>query len=40
VTGGENGLSFRRPPLTIPGLFSMPFTSETLHWFVLAVVTA
>src|SRR5262245_26328264 len=40
VTGGENGLSFRRPPLAIPGLFSMPFTSETLHWFVLAVVTA
>jgi branched-chain amino acid transport system permease protein len=40
VTGGENGLSFRRPPLEIPGLFSEPFTSETLHWFVLAVVTA
>src|SRR5437763_748561 len=40
VTGGENGLSFRRPPLAIPGLFSVPFSPETLHWFVLAVVTA
>jgi branched-chain amino acid transport system permease protein len=40
VTGGENGLSFRRPELAIPGLFSVPFTAETLHWFVLAVVTA
>ncbi len=40
VTGGENGLSFRRPALSIPWLFSTPFTSETLHWFVLAVVTA
>src|SRR5437763_3078179 len=40
VTGGENGLTFRRPPLAIPGLFSVPFTSESLHWFVLAVVTA
>jgi branched-chain amino acid transport system permease protein len=40
VTGGENGLSFSRPALAIPGLFSVPFTSETLHWFVLAVVTA
>jgi len=40
VTGGENGLTFRRPPLEIPGLFSVPFSSETLHWFVLAVVTA
>ena len=40
VTGGENGLSFRRPPLAIPGLYSAPFTSETLHWFVLAMVTA
>ena len=35
VTGGENGLTFRRPPL-----FSFPFTSSTLHWFVLGVVTA
>jgi branched-chain amino acid transport system permease protein len=40
VTGGENGLTFRRPPLEIPWLFSVPFTSQTLHWFVLAVVTA
>jgi branched-chain amino acid transport system permease protein len=39
VTGGENGLTFSRPELAIPGLFSVPFTSETLHWFVLAVVT-
>ena len=38
VTGGENGLNFRRPPLAIPGLFSVQFTSETMHWFVLAVV--
>ena len=37
VTGGENGLTFRRPALAIPGLFSAPFTTETLHWFVLAV---
>lgn len=40
VTGGENGLNFPRPRLAIPGLFSVPFTSETMHWFVLAVVTA
>ena len=39
VTGGENGLTFSRPALAIPGLFSVPFTSTTLHWFVLAVVT-
>src|SRR5262249_23730853 len=39
VTGGENGLTFGRPTLGIPGLVSAPFTSETLHWFVLAVVT-
>jgi len=39
VTGGENGLTFSRPPLAIPGLFSIPFTTESLHWFVLAVVT-
>jgi len=39
VTGGENGLTFRRPQLAIPGLVSVPFTSDTLHWFVLAVVT-
>src|SRR5213596_2016708 len=40
VTGGENGLTFPRPPLAVPGIFSVPFTSDTLHWFVLAVVTA
>jgi len=39
VTGGENGLSFSRPRLAIPGLFSLPFTSARLHWFVVAVVT-
>ena len=38
VTGGENGLTFRQPALGIPGLFQAPFTPETLHWFVLAVV--
>jgi branched-chain amino acid transport system permease protein len=40
VTGGENGLAFSRPRLSIPWLYSTPFTTETLHWFVLAVVTA
>ena len=30
VTGGENGLSFSRPQLGIPGLYTVPFTSETL----------
>jgi branched-chain amino acid transport system permease protein len=40
VTGGENGLNFRRPELGIPGLWSTPFTNDTLHWFVLAVVVA
>jgi len=39
-TGGENGLNFRRPALAIAGLFSVPFDPATLHWFVLAVVTA
>ena len=38
MTGGENGLSFRRPALGIPGLWTTPFTPETMHWFVLAVV--
>jgi branched-chain amino acid transport system permease protein len=38
VTGGENGLTFRQPPFGIPGLFSIPFTRNGLHWFVLAVV--
>jgi branched-chain amino acid transport system permease protein len=40
LTGGENGLSFSRPALAIPGLFSVPFTTQTLYWFVLAIVTA
>jgi branched-chain amino acid transport system permease protein len=39
LTGGENGINFRRPALAIPGLFTHRFTSTTLHWFVLAVVT-
>jgi branched-chain amino acid transport system permease protein len=39
VTGGENGLAFSQPPLSIPGIWSGRFTGETLHWFVLAVVT-
>jgi branched-chain amino acid transport system permease protein len=38
VTGGENGLTFRQPPFAVPGLFSMPFTRDGLHWFVLGVV--
>ena len=39
LTGGENGLTFTRPPLAIPGVFSVPFTSTTLHWFVVGTVT-
>jgi branched-chain amino acid transport system permease protein len=39
MTGGENGLTFSRPALAIPGLFSVPFTTTTLHWFVVGVVT-
>jgi branched-chain amino acid transport system permease protein len=39
VTGGENGLTFSQPALSIPGIFSMRFTTETLHWFILGVVT-
>src|SRR5438477_8937871 len=38
LTGGENGLNFSRPALGVPGLFSVPFTTTSLHWFVLAVV--
>ena len=38
LTGGENGLTFRQPPLTLPGLGAMTFSATTLHWFVLAVV--
>jgi branched-chain amino acid transport system permease protein len=38
VTGGENGLTFSRPRLGIPGIWTEPFNAHTLHWFVLAVV--
>jgi branched-chain amino acid transport system permease protein len=38
VTGGENGLTFRQPPFAVPGLFSVPFSRDGLHWFVLAGV--
>ena len=38
VTGGENGLTFRQPPFGIPGVLTVPFTRNGLHWFVLAVV--
>jgi branched-chain amino acid transport system permease protein len=38
VTGGENGLTFRQPAFSVPGLFSIPFTRNGLHWFVLVVV--
>ena len=37
VTGGENGLTFQAPPLSVLGV-GTPFTPVTLHWFVLAVV--
>jgi branched-chain amino acid transport system permease protein len=40
LTGGENGLNFSRPALAIPGIFSVPFTTQTLYWFVLAILTA
>ena len=38
LTGGENGVNFRRPALAIPHLFSIRFTPAVLHWFVLAIV--
>ena len=38
VTGGENGLTFTRPRLSLFGLFPVRFTTTTMHWFVLAVV--
>jgi branched-chain amino acid transport system permease protein len=38
VTGGENGLIFSRPRLTIPFLYDGRFTTSMIHWFVLAVV--
>ena len=40
VTGGENGLLFSRPHFSIPLLYDVRFSPTTLHWFVLAVVTA
>jgi len=40
VTGGENGLIFTRPHLTIPFLYDARFTTTTMHWFVLTIVTA
>ena len=40
VTGGENGLIFSKPHLTIPFLYDGRFTAATMHWFVLTVVTA
>ena len=40
VTGGENGLIFSKPRLTIPFLYEGRFTNETMHWFVLAIVAA
>src|SRR3989440_624942 len=39
VTGGENGLTFSQPPLTLFGLHGARFTPVTFHWFVLAVGT-
>jgi branched-chain amino acid transport system permease protein len=38
VTGGENGLTFERPLLVVPGLIRLHLTPANLHWFVLAVV--
>ena len=39
VTGGENGLTFSRPALGIPGICDRCRSRPTtLHWFVLAVV--
>jgi branched-chain amino acid transport system permease protein len=40
LTGGENGLIFTRPHLTIPFIYDARFTTTTMHWFVLAVVAA
>ncbi|HUK10115.1 MAG TPA: branched-chain amino acid ABC transporter permease [Stellaceae bacterium] len=40
VTGGENGLTFSRPGLGIPGLYVFRFTPSTIHWFVLAAVAS
>ncbi|MGH6791011.1 MAG: branched-chain amino acid ABC transporter permease [Pseudolabrys sp.] len=40
VTGGENGLLFSRPHFSVPLIYDVRFNSSTMHWFVLAVVTA
>jgi branched-chain amino acid transport system permease protein len=40
VTGGENGLIFTRPHLSVPFIYDARFTTTTMHWFVLAMVTA
>jgi branched-chain amino acid transport system permease protein len=40
VTGGENGLIFDQPHFAIPFIVNVPFHTTTMHWFVLAVVTA
>jgi branched-chain amino acid transport system permease protein len=40
VTGGENGLTFDRPPLAIPGLFYLRLTPTNLQWLSLAIVVA
>src|SRR6267142_2377839 len=37
-TGGENGLTFSQPRLSLLGLWSDRFTPTTFHWFVLTVV--
>lgn len=38
VTGGENGLVFNPPKLSLLGFFEAEFTPMSMHWFVLAVV--
>ncbi len=38
VTGGENGLTFTRPPLALPGLFQLRLSPANLQWLVLAIV--
>lgn len=38
VTGGENGLVFSIPKLSIFGLWVTEFTTLTMHWFILGMV--
>ncbi len=38
VTGGENGLVFTPPRLSLLGLLPADFTPLSMHWFTLAVV--